>query len=231
MQRQSYHAIIEHVVSEKSDVKTFSLKFDCAFAFIPGQYVMIAFPDEPTVKRAFSVLAQKSPQQITLGIKLHGSVTQRLFSAKKGDALLVFGPYGRFVLPKKQQSLVFVGGGIGVTPLLCLLQEVCSTHYPFDVHLFYSAKNSDAMVYQSIIDKLHLPFFHSHLYVTQKHEAGYFFGRVSAKTLVQELPDPSVCMYYICGPSTMISELREQLLCFGISDEQIKSEDFHPNET
>jgi predicted ferric reductase len=55
-----------------------------------------------------------------LGIKEAGDYTVTLERIEKGDAVTVYGPYGRFSDPflTAERDCVFIGGGIGITPFL-----------------------------------------------------------------------------------------------------------------
>ncbi len=80
--------------------------------------------ERPYLGRAFSFArALPEPHGVTLQFLLEaiGPGTERLASLVPGDPLLLVGPLGiGFDIPEAPENALFVGGGIGIAPLLCL---------------------------------------------------------------------------------------------------------------
>ncbi len=219
--------IITGIHEETSDVRGFSVKLQEPFQFMPGQYVMLAFPDSQDTKRAFSVVTyDKDKNEIFLLIKKVGSFTARLFQIGKGAEIAVFGPYGRFCLPKEEKSLVFVAGGIGVTPLYSMLLHVHNSDYGANVHLFYSAKKIDEMVLLDRFKEIKNERIRMNFFLTQENAEGFRNERIDSSIIKNTVPEFDSSLFYICGPKAMIENMKSQLRDSSISDAVIKSEEF-----
>ncbi len=221
--------VITSIRQEAAEIKSFRIKLESTFKYMPGQYVMVAYPESNDVRKPFSVasLDEKS-NEILLVIRMKGSFTQRLFSAKENEGISVFGPYGRFVLPAQEETLVFIAGGIGITPLYSMLLEVCNSAYSKRLYLFYSSKKRGEMALidelQGIKDsRIKIKYFFT------KEQAGVensLCQRIDCSTMKGDVPEFYSSLFYICGPQRMISGVTGQLVESGIEPDMIKSEDF-----
>ncbi len=91
-----------------------TVSFDRAFAFEPGQFVMVWAPGVDEVPMALS-----SPNSVS--VQRVGEATAALCAVEPGDRLGVRGPYGRgFPLVG---NILAVAGGIGAAPLLPLAES------------------------------------------------------------------------------------------------------------
>ncbi|MCM2325767.1 MAG: FAD-dependent oxidoreductase, partial [Candidatus Woesearchaeota archaeon] len=205
-------------IHETKDTMGFSLKLESPFTFVPGQYVMLSFPDSE-LKRAFSIVEHdKEKNELFLLIKLNGEFTKRIFAADIGTELNLFGPYGRFTLPKEKCPLIFIGGGIGITPLYNMMKNADG----FKKRLYYSSRTRDDVLLFDELRKFDTEFF-----LTREELPGFRHGRVDAKLIKEENKDFLDSIFYICGPEVMIEDMRRQLLNEGIDEERIRSESFN----
>lgn len=209
-------AILIRAVQEAKDIKRFDIECP-GFEYKCGQYVMIAFADKPDEKRAFSVVSKKG-DIITLGIKRKGEFTSRLFEAKKGTRLLLFGPYGKFTLPKEPERIVFIAGGIGITPILSMASSADARNKTCNI--FYCAKTKEEMAFYKEVKALERQHEKVNLRFTKQGDK-----RISCEDL-KRIEGFKDCYFYICGPPPMIASLREQLEKSGVNPERIRSERF-----
>lgn len=207
---------------EAKDIRSFYFRVP-DFSYVPGQYVMLAFPDVPDVKRAFSVVGQDG-DDIQITIKKHGLFTTRLFDTPIGETFNVLGPYGRFVLPKIPASLVFIAGGIGITPLLSLTRFIEASDGAWDVHIFYSVKDRAQMAFLEYFKGINDSRIKVHLLFTRDPVRPD--PHISAEVVRAQVPDLVDRLIYVCGPGPMIRSLRTGLVERGIDDERVRSEEF-----
>lgn len=114
----------------------------------PGQFVMIrtSIGKDPLLRRPFSVHQVLGESQIQIYFKEVGRGTTLLAHAKVGDAYSIFGPLGRGFKINTTGPSVFVGGGLGIAPLLLLLKENCRLKKTFDNDLVILGGRSRAEV-------------------------------------------------------------------------------------
>jgi predicted ferric reductase len=87
---------------------------------------------------------------VTFTIKSLGDWSgEKVPSLKPGDKLWLDGPHGVFSMDREQaMGYVFIGGGVGITPLYSMLQTMAEREDVRPVLLFYGAANSETMTYR-----------------------------------------------------------------------------------
>jgi dihydroorotate dehydrogenase electron transfer subunit len=128
----------------------------------PGQFVHIKLPQTDIFfRRAYSV-ANVSPdgRAIEVLVKVFGRGSAHLAALHKGDRVNLLGPLGvPFQLPKKNETTLFVAGGIGVPPLLFLTYKMVKEGYdPKRIDFFYGGATSNDIIERSRIKKLGVNF-------------------------------------------------------------------------
>ncbi|NWF77331.1 MAG: dihydroorotate dehydrogenase electron transfer subunit [Chloroflexi bacterium] len=106
---------------------------DIAVTAQPGQFITVRCGDF-TLRRPFSV-HQISSQELALLFKVAGKGTLWLSQQKKGDRIDILGPLGKgFTIEPKARNLLLVAGGIGIAPLVFLMQHASSQHQITLIH-------------------------------------------------------------------------------------------------
>lgn len=114
----------------------------------PGQFVQVKCGStlEPLLRRPISINdVDLKNGEITLLYQVVGRGTTLLSRLNSGDSLDVLGPLGRgFTLPRDEQRVAVVGGGIGVAPLFFLLRQLVRHRQP--VHILLGGRSVGQMV-------------------------------------------------------------------------------------
>jgi dihydroorotate dehydrogenase electron transfer subunit len=97
----------------------------------PGQFVNILIPNSPStfLRRPFSIFSVNYEKNtLSVLVKIAGKGTQKLVQISKGETLDLIFPLGKgFSIPKANERVLMVGGGVGVAPLMFLAQEAVKT--------------------------------------------------------------------------------------------------------
>jgi glycine betaine catabolism B len=139
---------------------------------------------------------------------------------------------GDFTLPENtNQKLIFIAGGIGITPFRSMIQHLLDTHQRRPIALFYSNRRAEDIVYQDVFDRaekeLGLKVFYtvtdpSNLPANWKGKV----GRFSAASITKLGLGYKRSLFYLSGPVEMIASFQEILHGLGIKDSQIKIDYF-----
>jgi dihydroorotate dehydrogenase electron transfer subunit len=117
---------------------------DIAVAAQPGQFITVRCGDF-TLRRPFSI-HQVSSREIALLFKVAGKGTLWLSQRQKRDRIDILGPLGNgFSIEPGVRNLLLVAGGIGIAPLVLLMQHASSQH---QITLIHGA-NTAAQLYPS----------------------------------------------------------------------------------
>ncbi|HVR42748.1 MAG TPA: FAD-binding oxidoreductase [Thermoanaerobaculia bacterium] len=132
-----------------SGVVQVTIAFDRPFAFAPGQYVSIRFPDGVT--RAYCISsAPQRPQAVQLCVRLGaGAGSSAVRELRVGDRIEVEGPLGEFVLPEDDsRDVVFLAGDTGLAPIRSIVlhlravedrRRITVLYEPTDGQIVYGA--------------------------------------------------------------------------------------------
>ncbi|MFA6098080.1 MAG: FAD-dependent oxidoreductase [Patescibacteria group bacterium] len=207
------------------------------FGFLPGQYATLSFPGHDRLRgeRSFSITsAPEDLSTLRFGIRIYGRYTRALLNLRPGDPALVAGPFGQFTfVPARDESAVFLAGGIGITPFLSMIQSAANQRLPNKLNLFYSVKTlSDAPYIQELQElgkinpALRTVFAVSNDEVTGK-DGSFVRGRISRDLIAEKLEgDYLNRTYFICGPPPFMKSMKEILGSLGVPSFELKSERF-----
>jgi len=228
---EAYDVTIQQVIIETPEVKTFRLgPVPETFDFLPGQFVTIAcdIPGDRRIRRAYGFV------DITIRKIDEGRLSRYLCDQGcEGMSVSMMGPYGKFVFAEGMaSSLVLIGAGSGVVPLMCMLRFARDRKLEIDLTMLYSSKTWDHVIYRDELEGLRekmdcLKIMHT-LTRMNGHDWHGFCGRISRDMIQQCLPkdklEESRC--YICGPPQMVDAASAILREMGVPAEQILVEKY-----
>ncbi len=208
--------------------------------FLPGQYsewtLFHEKPDTRGNRRYFTIASAPESNDIAIGIRLSdpsSSFKQQLANLKTGDAIMASSAAGDFVLPKnKEKKIVFIAGGIGVTPFASMLRHLLETKEKRTATMLYSVRTCADIAYQSVFDQAEKELgIKTHYIVTDVSclPPGWTTptGYISDPTIRQLVPDFKERLFYISGPFVMVDATEKLLKKMGVPSSQIKT-DFFP---
>jgi ferredoxin-NADP reductase len=152
-----------------------------------------------------------------------------------GTALQVRAPAGHFYLAPGSSPIVLIAGGIGITPMLSMLNWYPSHQPDREVWLFYGVRNSREVAFASHLKLLaaanpnvHLRLcFSDPLPDDQLGKDFHHRGRIDVNLFRMELPLKPF-QYFICGPASMMEALVPALEDWGVPESRIHYEAFGP---
>jgi ferredoxin-NADP reductase len=152
-----------------------------------------------------------------------------------GDHIQVRAPGGQFHIDASDAPVVLVGGGIGITPVLSMLNWCLAEQPGREVWLYYGVRNSNESIKRSHLEALAAayPNFHLRLCFSnplpgdQPGRDYQHSGRVDVALFRRELPLKPY-HFYICGPTPMMESLVLGLEGWGVPECRIHYEAFGP---
>lgn len=203
--------------------------------FESGQYIEITVPhkkvDGRGERRSFSVTSSALGDDLKLGIKFYepsSSLKKALTDLPIGATITATGINGDFTLPKDESKpLLFVAGGIGVTPYISHLRTLKQAKKQRDIVLVYSVSNPADLAYKDVIESSGVKV----IAVTKTEEtiAANNWTHVNepfitSDMLAKYVPDIATRQAYISGPPFMIDSVKGSLKKLGAR--QIKTDYF-----
>ena len=228
------------VQPETDDVWTVKLKppqGQTVFEYLPGQFQFITFfrgrnlPEEEHHWTLSSSPAEK--QYVTSTIKALGDFTATIKETRPGDTATVHAPFGRFsyALHPDETDLVFLTGGIGITPLMSMLRHMRDVQAPHSVVLLYGNPNTEQAVFHREIKEIEAGSYPKLKVVDVLSEPDENWngerGYIEREKIVRHCgKDLSGKTFYVCGPQPMIAAVISALDELAVSHRQIRVEIF-----
>lgn len=223
-----------------SDTYEFTFASDGDLAFKPGQYMEFTLahrsPDNRGNRRYFTIASSPTESDLKLGIKFYpmlSSFKNRLLFLEKDDHIIASQVAGEFVMPKnKNTKLVFIAGGIGVTPFRSMIKYCVDMKENRDIILLYSNKAAEDIAYKKIFDEAVNTLGIKVIYIlTDKNstiaDSQTRIGTIDMNLIKKEIPDYMERTFYISGPHGMVASFEDSLNDLNIPSSQIKV-DFFP---
>lgn len=221
------------------DVYDFVWKPDKKLLFKPGQYLEWTMPmyfgDSRGNRRYFTIASSPTEAHIHLGVKFYeqpSSFKKQLLDMKEGETLVASQLSGEFTLPEdRNKKLVFIAGGIGVTPFRSIAKYMFDMQDKRDAVLFYSNKTTRDIVYRDFFEDCRSLGLKT-IFMVNDLEGAPFTpilkqGFITSELITTEVPDYKDRVFYISGPRGMVTSFQKTLSELGIKKSNIKV-DFFP---
>ena len=222
-----------------SDIVDFVFQPSQRLAFEPGQYVEFTLdlekPDSRGNRRFFTLASAPTEEDLRLGVRFYNngsSFKRTLLRINNSTKMLAGQVAGDFTLPKDpRQKLVFIAGGIGITPFRSMLKYLLDTNQPRDIVLFYINRTADEIAYRDVFGDaqtwLGVKVFYT-LTGTKSVPRNWpgLVGRIDELTLQQAVPDYQERTYYISGPPEMVRAYEHMLKHMRVPAGQINKDFF-----
>ncbi|MDB5163746.1 MAG: oxidoreductase [Candidatus Saccharibacteria bacterium] len=209
-------------------------------AYKPGQYMEWTLPhpgaDSRGNRRYLTLASSPTEDSLRLGVKFYpkGSTYKKALLAMSSDTPIAAGQLGGdFVLPDDPATkLVFIAGGIGITPFRSMVKYLLDTNQPRDVVLMYSEKTQAEFVYTDVFNQAAQQLGLKTVYTLTNTDTippdwRGSTGFVSAEMIRTQVPDFSERVYYISGSHALVSAVQDYLHSLGVASSHIKT-DFFP---
>ena len=223
---------------DKIGADTYELWFepDKKFDFIPGQYMEVTFPhskpDSRGVRRFFTIASSPTEKRILIATRISeksSSFKRALKSVSSGAGISLSSISGGFVLPKDvSEPLIFIAGGIGITPFRSMVQYLLDKNEKRDIVLLYSNRTENDIVFRDTFQagaSVGVKTVYTLTDETSENWQGRT-GLIDDEFIKHEVPDFARRTFYISGPAGMVRSFEAMVTKMGIPRGQIKHDYF-----
>lgn len=208
------------------------------FSFRAGQhadFTLLRPPktDEKGDTRTFSLASSpRSKESLMIATRMRGSAFKNnLATIPLGTKIKVSHPMGSFALHKDQtKPAVFLAGGIGITPMRSIIEWAVAEKLPHQMYLFYSNRSRATTAFLDEFEQwakenknfVFVPTITGDPDPHWPHEVGV----ITKEMIAKYVPNLLHAYYYIAGPPSMVANMWQMLIISGVSEENIKTEEF-----
>jgi ferredoxin-NADP reductase len=227
-------------LSEKIDIargtRLFWFDKPEGFTFTAGQYTVLKLEHlfEPDLKgpvRSLSICSAPHDARLGFALRHTGSpFKDALFAMEPGQTGSITPPVGQFVLdPADSRPVVFIAGGIGITPVRSILTEAALTGSTRSFTLLYGNRTPEDVAFRDELRALKLASFQ---YVDVLESAGPSAGPGDERGMIDEallrryVDKPEGSVYYVVGSPSFNEAMRLMLGRLGIQADQVHFDAF-----
>ncbi len=174
----------------------------------------------------FSISAAPNGRYLRFTVKGLGDDTRRFQRLRIGTPVMLEGPYGAFTgLARTRARVLLIAGGIGITPLRALLEELPASRG--NLTLIYRASSPQEVVFREELDQLaSLRGATIHYLVGRRGSSEMPIDPLEPRALRRLVPDLTERDIYICGPTGMMQRVLSGLRWMRVPASQIHYERF-----
>lgn len=191
-----------------------------AVRFRAGQYMELTIPhakaDVRGLRRIFSIAsAPVESGVIRFGLNTaerSSSLKTALLRLEPGEIVAGTAVGGDFLLPKEvTRPLLFVAGGIGITPFMSHLRQIEGSGEKRDVAVLYSASSADELAYSDRLQELGHPVYLLAPAAPKPLPKNWTYlgrGPLTPEVLATAIPDVKSRAAYVSGPPAFVHAVR-----------------------
>jgi ferredoxin-NADP reductase len=209
------------------------------FQFKAGQAMNVTLPNPPETDgkgnvRTFSIVSAPFEDSLMITTRMRDSAFKRVLRAMPAGAKLQLGgPTGQFTLDDGATGpVVFLAGGIGITPFVSMLRQAAHDRLARKLCLFYSNRRPEDAAYLGELQQLQTrnPNYRFVGTMTEMKKSAQPWngeaGFIDESMLARSIDDISSPTYFIAGPPAMVDAMLDMLVGAGIKEEQVRTDEF-----
>jgi ferredoxin-NADP reductase/Fe-S-cluster-containing hydrogenase component 2/putative sterol carrier protein len=230
-------AAVENVTH---NVKTFRFRTrdgsQIPFEYLAGQFLTLHIePRGIATRRSYTIASTPTWRdriEITVKREDHGLVSRWLHDEVKiGDEIEIEAPNGTFFFTGAEaESIVLIGGGVGITPMMSKARYLTDTNWSGKIYLILGFQSPRDFIFREEVAELQARNPNLDVIVTVSDPCDEPWsgsvGFIDAGLLTAAVPDISKRRAHLCGPPPMMDAVKRALLELGVPDAQIKTEAF-----
>jgi glycine betaine catabolism B len=230
---------LDKIIRHTPDTYDFVFTPDKKMDFKPGQYMELTLEhpnqDSRGIRRYLTIASSPTEKDFRLGVKFYSkpsSFKKTLIKMKQNQEIVASQLAGDFILPKdKNKKLVFIGGGIGITPFRSMIKYLLDKKEKRDVTLFYANWKQNDIAYMDIFDEAQKQLGIKTVYSIAETpsispEGRNCRGLLCERDIAEEVPDYMERIFYISGPHSMVTAFEGYLKKLGVNKSSIITDYF-----
>jgi ferredoxin-NADP reductase len=228
------------IIKDKKEIAKGTLWLEFALekkiSFEPGQIFYInlrnpPFTDPEGDMRHFSIVNPPSHADI---IQMATRITDSAFkrSLKElplGTEVEIHSIMGSFQMPKDQsRHVVFIAGGIGITPFMSMLRHAKETGLSQEITLLYSNRDNESTAFYDELNQMsqEMKNFKPVYTMTEDKNWKEESRMVESDFIKEYLPDYKEDYFMFAGPPAMVDAVRKALKKLDVKNKNINPETF-----
>ncbi|HEV2272292.1 MAG TPA: 2Fe-2S iron-sulfur cluster-binding protein [Steroidobacteraceae bacterium] len=206
------------------------------FDYLPGQFLTLhVTPAGVPISRSYTIASSPTWSdriEITVKREDHGLISRWLHDdLKLGDQVEVEAPSGTFIFSGKEaDSIVLIGAGVGITPMMSVTRYLTDTAWPGEIHLVLGFSTPRDFIFREELEQLRARNGNLRVAVTLSRPGGDTWpgavGHIDGRLLATAIPNLALRRAHVCGPPAMMEAVKAALIALGVNEGNIRTEAF-----
>jgi len=197
----------------------------------PGQFLTVSLVREGKVSEShpFTISSSPTSDKLSISVKSVGDFTSTIKDTKISDSAYIDEPYGMLsFLNYDARNLVFIAGGIGITPFMSMLRYIYDKKLERNIILIWGNKTSGDIVFKQELEKIEseMPSLKIIHIMSKQDDWQGEKGFVDAEKIRKYVSDLVSSQFFVCGPPVMMNIVIKALKGLGIPKRRIHYERF-----
>lgn len=210
------------------------------FEFSAGQSLLLSLIAPPETdgegdSRTFTIASAPHEPDLMIATRMRDTAFKRVLkSLALGTALAIDGPAGEMVLePDASRPIVFLAGGIGITPFRSMALHAAHAGLAHRIVLFYgSRRREDAAFLGELQDtERRNPNFRLVALMSEPEKSAQPWngetGFIRRELIERHVPEPKSAIYYFAGPPAMTGAMHALVEELGLGEQAMRYEEFY----
>lgn len=205
-----FKVVYDHKQVITPTITAFYFKPNSKLQYLAGQYVELKIPGEIASSigdnRWFTLSSAPTEKLLSISTRLRQPLSEfktHLVNMSEGEELTMSEPIGDFVLPKDPNiPLVFITGGIGITPVRSIVKWLIDTKQKRSITLFYFVRGDSEIAYKDLLNSYPMNF---KTMVTGSNKINID----EELSLIKKSSSES--LFFISGPEPMVEDMADKV--------------------
>ncbi len=231
--------VLKQKIKIATDTADFVFNPGRKFAYQPGQYLEWTLQHDKTdargSRRYFTLASSPTEPDLRIGVKFYdksSSFKSALLDIDQDTLIVASQLAGDFVMPKDaKKKLVFIAGGIGITPFRSMVKYLIDKNDRRTVTLLYSVRTEADIAYKSVFEEARNKLGINTIYTVTDSGAritdpNSIAGSITGELINRTVPDYLERNFYISGTHAMVVDMQDVLTELGINQSNVKIDFF-----
>lgn len=222
-------------INRASSVASFRFNLEEKLDFLPGQYAQIIFDETDRSNKelnkylSFSSSPAKGYVEFTKRLS-ESRFSRSLKSLEPGSSVLLKAPLGNCVFEDSYKQIGFLTGGIGITPVISIIEYIVQKQLDTDVLVLYSNRTDEDIAFKKELDDWqvrgkHIKVFYIITDCMPKDQT-CIRGVINREMILEKIYGLDKRIFFIYGPTKMVEVMNNLCLDLGCDSQSVKAERF-----
>ena len=232
---KDFHARLAGRVTRAPSVESFRVTVPGGIPFRAGQFCQVVFDRQERKNRELNKYLSFSSSPLRDYVEVTKKLSDSAFSSRlrglqEGGEVLLRAPMGASVWTEEMKKVVFLAGGIGITPVVSMIEYLVERELSVEADLLYSNRTVEEIAFHDELRRWaeRRPGLRLHLFVTREVPKGgdFIHGRIDVAALRTRVGDVAGKTFFVFGPPKMVEAMAALCREVGCPPDRLKAESF-----